>query len=122
MFAPAARLLAALAPESSSACPTVTRAPMPPVERLSDDLPVIRLRCSLAIAARSPGDERHLRAAVREFVLAERASGALVERVIIALKTHIRETVVVPRGDPLRDAITSRLVAWCIDDYYHLPR
>jgi hypothetical protein len=64
---------------------------------------------------------RDLRRAVRDHVLAERARGVLVERVIIALKRRILETVPQPRGETFRDTLVTRVVTWCIHDYFHLP-
>ena len=123
MFSAFTRALAALAHEASAALTRTDRVAASATTQPDDDLLVARLRSALAISAqRPPREELHLRRAVREFVLAERSRGVLVERVIIALKQHVRETVFVPRGDPVRDTMVGRVVGWCIDDYFHSPR
>jgi hypothetical protein len=122
MFSPLSRALAVLAPAGAPPSARKPRQPPFPVPPAGDDASAAeaRLRYALATTAEDLTTEDHyLRLAVRDFVVAQRARGALVERVIIALKDHVREMVAVPRGHPYRDTIIGRVVPWCIDDYYH---
>jgi hypothetical protein len=120
MLSPFNRIRAALtqdvAPSPRSRVVAGSAAPV------TDGSPAGRLRSALTtVSERATGDERGLRVAIRDYTLAERTRGVLVERVIIALKRQVRDVVLVRRGDPFCDDLVARVVGWCIDDYFHLP-
>ena len=121
MLSPFNRIRAALSQDVANS-PRSSRIAAGLVASATDGSPLGLLRSVLASAEeRTLGDERALRGAVREYTLAERTRGVLVERVIIALKRQVRESVLVRRGDPFCDELVARVVGWCIDDYFHLP-
>lgn len=68
--------------------------------------------------AETKRSEDDLRIVVHDFVVELRASGASPEEAVVAVKSALRVPSVMPVRALTTDAITSRVVNWCIEDYF----
>ena len=62
--------------------------------------------------------EDELRSVVHELVVELRASGATPEETVVAVKSALRSPSTTPIRVMTADPITSRVVNWCIEDYF----
>lgn len=62
--------------------------------------------------------EEELRSAVHDFVVELRASGATPEETVVAVKAALRSPSTTPIRVMTSDPIASRVVNWCIEEYF----
>lgn len=62
--------------------------------------------------------EDELRSVVHDFVAELRASGATPEETVVAVKSALRSPSTTPIRIMTADPIVSRVVNWCIEDYF----
>ena len=62
--------------------------------------------------------EEELRSVVHDFVVELRASGATPEATVVAVKLALRSPATTPIRVMTADPITSRIVNWCIEEYF----
>ena len=62
--------------------------------------------------------EEGLRSVVHDFVVELRASGATPEAAVVAVKSALRAPSVTPMRVLTIDPLTSRVVNWCIEEYF----
>ena len=62
--------------------------------------------------------EDELRSVVHDLVAELRASGATPEEAVVAVKSALRAPTTTPIRVMTADPMTSRIVNWCIEDYF----